>query len=121
MFEYIKNGLTFGNEEHNTHFVSFFIKCLAFVIPAIVLGIVIDLLVYRLQVQNKCGKHLWTYITLQFLINIILLYMSLKVLNVGYANEFQTTIPGMWFSTILFGVQIKWFKNIENALYPESP
>jgi hypothetical protein len=117
---HIKNGLSFGNENHNKHFISFFVKCLAFVIPAILFGIAIDVLIDKVKQRNCFGDHIWIYISLQFLFNIYVLYVTLKVLNREYASEFQNTLPGMFFSTIFFGVQLKWFKNIQVALYPED-
>jgi len=116
----IMDGLRFGKEDHNNHFISFFVKCLAFLIPAIILGILIDVCIDKLQRRRCFGQNVWTYISLQFAFNIYILYFTLKTLNSEYASEFQNTIPGMFFSTIFFGVQLKWFKNIQIALYPEE-
>jgi hypothetical protein len=111
----IADGLSFGNQKHNGHFLSFFVKSVAYTLPAILLGILVDRLVDKLKKKKRFGDKPCTYVVLQFAINLAILFVVLKGLSYKYASEFQNTLPGMFFSTLFFGVQTKWFANIDES------
>lgn len=112
----IKEGLTFGNDNHNKHFLSFFIKSISYTLPAMIMGIVVDKFVFSLQEKNKLGKNKWCYVMFQLILNVMVLFTCLKFISYNYAYEFQNTLPGMFFSTLFFGVQFKWVQNMESSI-----
>ncbi len=111
----IKKGLDIGSEAHNDHFLSFCIKCNLFTLPGIVLGLIIDKLVSKLQKRKTFGDKISPYVFFQTIVNIIVLYVMLKTIS-KYANELQQTIPGMLWSALFFSVQQKWFTNIQDMI-----
>jgi hypothetical protein len=112
----IKEGLTFGNESHNNSFLAFFVKSLSYTLPAMIMGVLVDKFVSNLQKKEKLGTNKWCYVMFQLVLNVLVLFACLRIISYKYASEFQNTLPGMFFSTLFFGVQFKWIQNLESSL-----
>ena len=108
--------MKFGVPDHrNETFVQITTKSLALLLPAILLGHYLDESVKWIQVRNKLGRHVGSYVAAQVLLNTTLIYVVHKV-NYGYANEFQMTFAGLFFSALFFGMQVNFISNLKKLL-----
>ena len=86
-------------------------KTFALLIPAVILGHYIDKMVE--SIQHKIG--LYMAVLIQTLLNIVLIYILHRVMY-AYSNEFQLTLPGMFFSAMFFGMQTNFLVNLKKLL-----
>ena len=113
----LSNGLRFG-EEAVSDIVPFTIKFLTFVVPAAILGHVIDQGVLALQLrktlrENRSGKI--GYLLIQLLLWLVLFY-GFYNFTPGYAREFQGTAAGIFFIALFFAVQTNFVTNLQAVL-----
>jgi undecaprenyl pyrophosphate phosphatase UppP len=102
--------LRFGRpDSKNDSFWRLNAKTFALLIPAVVLGHYIDKFIEK----SKLKLHLAIFA--QIMLNIVLIYAIHKVMY-SYANEFQMTLPGMFFSALFFGMQTNFLNNLKIAL-----
>ena len=87
-------------------------KTFTLLIPAVILGHYIDKLVETMQ-RKKLG--LYMAVLIQTLLNILLIYILHRVVH-SYSNEFQLTLPGMFFSAMFFGMQTNFLVNLKKIL-----
>ena len=99
-----KRAIHFGSFEARENFVSFALKCIFYIVPAIILGNYTDVMIQGVKKDNDLGDHVVNYILLQTLVNISTLYLAILFLT-KYTNEFQLTIAGGFFSVLYFGMQ----------------
>lgn len=106
--------LKFGTpDSRNESFWRLNAKSFALLIPAVVLGHYIDKLIETVQNKIKLSVHLAIFI--QTVLNIALIYILHRVMY-AYSNEFQLTLPGMFFSAMFFGMQTNFLINLKKAL-----
>ena len=113
----IKNALDFGNSSkiqkyERTHFATFFLKTVLMIVPAIVLGHYIDEYMDHLHKHRKLGEKAMTYILAQTMLSIIVVYILYRMFR-HYADEFQTTSAGLFFSALFWGFQTKYIDRIK--------
>lgn len=94
---------------------SFIIKCIFYIIPAVILGNYTDIIVERIQMKHKLGDHIVYYILLQTLIIIVTLYIIILLLT-SYTDEFQLTIAGGYFIVLYFGLQTNYIQMINDFM-----
>lgn len=111
----IQNATDFGTFRSRKHFGSFTLKCIFYIIPAVILGNYTDISIQRIKKDKKLGDDIFYYILLQTLIIISTLYILLIFITT-YTNEFQLTIAGGFFSVLYFGMQTKYIDMIKEYI-----
>lgn len=102
--------LNFGKpDKKNEGFFTMNVKSLMLILPAIILGHYLDETVdgLKLPVLNS--------VILQTFLNIFIIFVIHKI-NYAYANEFQVTFAGLFFSALFFGLQTNYMKNLKILL-----
>lgn len=102
----------FGTFRSRKNFISFALKCIFYIIPAIILGNYTDITVTKIRKNKKFGGYTLYYILLQTLIMITTLYIFLE-LSSSYTSEFQVTIAGAFFIVLYFGMQPNYMQMIK--------
>lgn len=102
-------------DNKNETFLQITTKSLALMIPAIFLGHYLDEFVKWLQKHKKLGRRTGSYVLAQIFLNTTLIYAIYKM-NYRYANEFQMTYAGLFFSALFFGMQINFITNLKSLL-----
>ncbi len=103
--------LKFGTPDgRNESFWKLNAKSFALLIPAVILGHYLDKFVEQSRMS------LYTAIIVQTILNIVLIYILHRVMY-AYSNEFQLTLPGMFFSAMFFGMQTNFLVNLKKALH----
>lgn len=113
----LSNGLRFG-EEAVSDIVPFTVKFLWFVVPAILLGHVVDQGVSVLQRRKIFGHDrtgLVGYLLVQ-LVAWLLLFFGFYNLIPNYAREFQGTAAGIFFIALFFAVQTNFVDMLQKVL-----
>ena len=95
--------------------MSFTLKVLLYIIPAVILGNYTDITVKRLQEYKTLGENTLHYILLQTLIVISTMYVILKMLS-DFISEFQVTIAGGYFIVLYFGMQTNYIHMIQEYI-----
>jgi uncharacterized membrane protein YraQ (UPF0718 family) len=72
-FSTLKQATDFGKYRTKEHFLSFILKCLFYIIPAVLLGNIIDVFIQKIKKKKLLGNKLAPYIIIQTFINIITL------------------------------------------------
>ncbi len=111
----IQRATDFGTLRSRKNFFSFALKCVFYIIPAIILGHYSDLIVKQIQKYKVLGNYLLCYILLQTCIIISILYLILLSFS-GYTNEFQNTIAGGFFIVLFFGMQTNYMSMIKQYM-----
>ena len=93
-------------------------KCIVYGILGLILGILINDTVIYLSNAFKIKKKL-----IQNIIQIVLCAIVVAILHTS--NKFlgwtlRNTIPGMFFITLLFNVQLKLYDNIQSSFFLKS-
>ena len=94
----------FGTRRSRNDFLSFALKIIIYIIPAIILGNFIDTNIKKKRTHKVFGKGIIYYILLQTIINIVTLYLFILLLP-KYTSEFQMTISGGSFIVLYFSMQ----------------
>lgn len=112
----IEQGLDFGTLRSQNHFFSFILKSLLYIIPAIILGKFTDNTIKSI-IENKYfgNNNIIYYILLQTLIILSTFYIFILLLK-SYSNEFQLSIPGIFFIVLYFGTQVNYI-NMINEIF----
>ncbi len=113
----VSNGLRFG-EEVVTDIVPFTIKFLSFIVPAALLGHLIDQSILVLQrrktfANGRIGEI--GYMLLQLLAWLVLFFFFYNF-TPNYAREFQGTAAGIFFIALFFAVQTNFVTNLQAVL-----
>jgi len=111
----IERAIDFGTLRSRDNFLSFTLKILFYIIPAVILGNYTDITVKRLQDQKVFGDKTYYYILLQTLIVILTQYLFLAFL-LEFSSEFQVTIAGSYFIVLYFGMQTNYIRMIKEYL-----
>lgn len=115
IFKIIEKSVSFGTLNHRDNFISFTVKAILYIIPAIILGHYTDTTVKTLKENKILGDKIIYYIILQTLFIIITFYLFLKLLG-SYASEFLITITGSYFIVMFYGIQINYISMINTLL-----
>ena len=111
----IERATDFGTFRSRENFFSFSLKCIFYIIPAVILGNYTDVTVKKMkdrQILSECPIY---YILLQTFIIISTLYFILLLLT-RYTDEFQITIAGAFFIFLYFGIQTNYMHMIKNYI-----
>ena len=111
----LKQGTDFGKFHRKENLFSFTLKCLFYIIPAVLLGNSTDTTIQILKKEKILGKNNLNYILLQTFINIITLYIILFLLY-AYTSEFQVTLEGGFFSVLYFGIQTEYINMMKEYI-----
>ena len=111
----IHRATDFGTFRSKENFFSFTLKCLFYIIPAVILGNYTDILIQKIQINKKLGINTLYYILLQTLIIISTLYLILIFFN-DYIREFQLTLAGSFFVVLYFGIQTNYINMIKEFI-----
>ena len=98
----------FGTFRSRDNFLSFLLKFLFYIIPAIILGYYTDIGIKSLENEDKFGDNKLYYILLQTILISFTLYIFV-VCFPNYMNEFQKSITGAIFIVIYYGIQTNYF------------
>ena len=108
----IQRGIDFGTLRSRENFFSFTLKCVCYIIPAVILGHYTDKTIKNIKKDNELGDNTFYYILLQTLIIISTLYLIL-LFSSSYTSEFQVTIAGGLFGVFYFGIQTNYIHMIK--------
>lgn len=111
----IQRATDFGTFRSRKNFVSFALKCIFYIIPAVLLGHYTDIYIEKLKEDKALGDNQLYYILLQTLINISTFYLILIFFS-DFTSEFQVTIAGSYFSVIYFGLQPNYIHSIKEYM-----
>ncbi len=90
-------------------------KCLFYIIPAVILGNYTDITIQNIKKDKKLGEYKLYYILLQTFIIISTLYLILLLLT-SYTSEFQVSIAGGFFIVFYFGLQTNYIDMIKEYI-----
>lgn len=107
--------MQFGTDGDNDSFVVMSLKSVALLIPGMILGHYIDRYIHRLEKKEVLGKSMLSYVIVQSIINIVIIF-GLHAVYHRYTDEFQRTLPGLYFSGLFFGLQVNYIQNIQTLL-----
>jgi len=110
-----QRAIDFGTFRSRENFFSFALKCIFYIIPAVILGNYTDITIKRIKKNKELGDYMLYYILLQTLIIISTLYVILIFLT-SYTNEFQLTIAGGFFVVLYFGTQTNYIYMIKEYI-----
>ena len=108
----IQRATDFGTFRSRKNFFSFALKCVFYIVPAIILGNYTDVAIRKIQTNNEDVLY---YILLQTFVIIATLYIFLQFLT-KYTNEFQVTIAGGFFAVLYFGMQTNYIVMIQEYM-----
>ena len=111
----IERATDFGTLRSRDNFFSFALKCMFYIIPAIILGNYTDIIIQKIKKDKKLGDNILYYILLQTLIILSTLYIILVFITT-YTNEFQVTLAGGFFSVLYFGIQTDYIHMIKEFI-----
>lgn len=110
-----KLATDFGTFNSRQHFVAFALKCLFYIIPAVIVGNYTDITVIKLKENNIFGENLIVYIILQTFIIITTFYLIIIFLS-DFTSEFQLTLSGGFFIVLFFGMQTNYIHMIKQFI-----
>ena len=111
----IQRATDFGTFRSREHFFSFTLKCLFYIIPAVIFGNYTDITIQNIKKNKELGDNMLYYILLQTLIIISTFYLILLFLA-NYTSEFQVTLAGGLFSVFYFGMQTNYSRMIKDFI-----
>lgn len=118
LYHILQQATEFGTLRSRDNFVSFTLKIMFYIIPAIVLGNYTDVLIKTLKHDDALGSSPLYYILLQTLLITATMYLIIVYLP-EYISEFQVTIAGGYFLVLYFGMQTNYIDMIkEYIVYP---
>jgi len=106
-----KLATEFGTFNSRQHYVAFALKCLFYIIPAVIVGNYTDVTVIKLKEYNVFGENLIFYIILQTFIIITTFYLIIIFLS-DFTSEFQLTLSGGYFIVLYFAIQTNYIHMI---------
>ena len=107
--------MEFGKNGDDDSFVVMSLKSIALLIPGMILGHYIDKYIHHLEKKEVLGKSMLAYVVIQSIINIAIIF-GLHYVYHKYTDEFQRTLPGLYFSGLFFGLQVNYIQNIQQLL-----
>ena len=111
----LARAIEFGTIRSHDHFLSFALKIVFYIIPAVVVGNSTESLVLYLKQHNLLGETTLAYIVLQTFLIISTLYLLLLFWS-DFIHEFQVTLAGAYFIVLYFGVQTNYITMIQDFM-----
>jgi undecaprenyl pyrophosphate phosphatase UppP len=105
----------FGTLRSRNDLLSFTLKILVYIIPAVIIGHFIDIAVKKYRNNNVFGKNIIYYILLQTIFNIAILYLFILFLP-RFMSEFQTTVSGGYFIALYFSMQTNYIDMLKGYM-----
>lgn len=115
LFNIFQRATDFGTLRSRENFFSFILKCMFYIIPAIMLGNYTDTLIQKIKNNKVLGDNILYYILLQTFIIISTLYIIVQLLT-NYTSEFQLTLAGGFFVVLYFGIQTNYMYMIKKFM-----
>lgn len=115
VMDIIQRATDFETFRSRENLLSFTLKCIFFIIPAVVLGNYTDSTILLIKNKKIFGDYILYYILIQTIIIISTLYIILKLLT-NYTKEFQLTISGGFFGVLYFGIQTNYLLMIKGYM-----
>lgn len=115
LYDIVKKSFQYGTTSSREHFISFAIKIITYIIPAVILGHYTDQIIQTFQTKELLGSNLLYYAILQMCINIATLYVLINYLS-KFASEFQQSIAGSYFIVLYFGMQTNYIDILQNHM-----
>lgn len=103
----LNRATDFGTLRHRNDILSFTLKILVYIIPAVILGHATDIAVKEMKNNKVFGENSFHYILFQTIFNIITLYLFILFLT-EFMSEFERTIAGGYFIVLYFGMQTNY-------------
>jgi hypothetical protein len=117
LYDIIQRATEFGTLRSRDYFLSFILKIILYIIPAVILGNYTDILVQKLNEDKLFGDHAIYYILLQTFIIVSTLYIFLVFLS-KYVSEFHFSLAGAYFIVLYFGIQTNYIQMIKKITTP---
>jgi hypothetical protein len=112
----IDRATDFGTLRSRNDLLSFTLKIMIYIIPAVILGHFTDIYIKKIRSDNLLGKKVIIYyILLQTIFNIVTLYLFILFLP-KFTNEFQTTISGGYFIVLYFSMQSNYIDMLKEYM-----
>lgn len=111
----VRRATEFGTFSSRQDFLSFTLKIMFYIIPAVICGNYTDIVIKKLQEDNVFGDNMLYYISLQTLIIISTMYLIVVYLT-DYTKEFHITIAGGYFIVLYFGIQTNYITMIKEYI-----
>lgn len=105
----------FGTVRSRKDLFSFTLKTFIYIIVALILGDYTDKIVLKCRTNKVFGENMRYYILLQTTINILTLYLFILFFP-GFMSEFQSTMPGVYFVTLYFGMQTNYMSMLKKFM-----
>jgi hypothetical protein len=115
IFKIIDRATDFGTLRSRNDLLSFILKIIVYIIPAVILGHFTDIIVTKIRIHNVFGKNTIYYILFQTIFNIVTLYLFILFLP-KFMSEFQMTISGSYFIVLYFGMQINYIDMLKEYM-----
>lgn len=112
LYKIIDQATDFGTLRSRNDLLSFTLKIMVYIIPAIILGHYIDV---NFKHKRMKDNRIMYYIFLQTIINIVILYLFILLLP-RFISEFQMTISGGYFVVMYFSMQINYINMIKEYM-----
>ena len=108
-------ALDFGTFRSRDNFLSFLLKFMFYIIPAIILGYYTDIGIKALKNEHIFSNNKLYYILLQTIIIAFTLYVFI-IFFTNYMDEFQKSITGGIFIVIYYGIQTNYVYMIKDYM-----
>ena len=106
----------FGTLRSRENFLSFTLKIMFYIVPAVIIGNYTDAIVKKLQKDKLLGDNVLYYILLQTFIIVSTIYLFAVYMS-DYAREFQMTLAGMYFVVLYFNIQTNYIVMIQEYMH----
>lgn len=115
LLDIIQRATDFGTFRSRENFLSFTLKCIFYIVPAVFLGNITDITIQKIKNKKELGDYMLYYILLQTIVIITTLYLIL-IFSSNYTNEFQLTMAGGFFVVLYFGIQTNYIDMIKQYI-----
>ena len=115
IFKIIDRTTDFGTLRYRNDLLSFTLKIIIYIIPAVILGHFTDISVQKSETRKIFGEDIILYILLQTIINIVTLYLFILFLP-KFMSEFQTTMAGGYFIVLYFSLQTNYINMLKEYM-----
>lgn len=115
IFNIIDEATDFGSFRSRNNFLSFVLKSVLYILPAIILGNYTDITIKTVKMNKVLGDNIIYYILLQTIIIILTLYLFVLFLK-DFMSEFQKSTAGAYFIVLYFGLQTNYIDMLKEYM-----
>lgn len=115
LFNIIERASDFGTFRSRNHLISFGLKIVFYILPAVILGHFTDSIIENMKRHTILGENNLNYILFQTLVNVVTLYLFVFFLT-DFTSEFQQTISGGYFIVLYFGMQTNYIDMLKEYM-----